>query len=235
LGLLYADRGKLGKAEQMHERALQGYEEALGSNHTSTLATVNNLGLLYKGQGKLSEAEQMYERALRGYEEALGPNHTTTLQTVNNLGSLYGKQGKLSEAQQMFERALRGYDAALGSDLVQQYMPALNTLENMGNLYATRGKTPEAHVMYARALSGLSSVLGQSSERCIYLAVKINALPLFRTESEKHTELVTVGEGSAPEHDRRKKSSRLSRRKLVRKVFSQCSLFRSTQLYYTLR
>jgi tetratricopeptide (TPR) repeat protein len=118
VGLLYANQGKLGKAEQMHERALQGYEEALGPIHTSTLGTVNNLGILYANQGKLGEAEQMYERALRGYEEALEPTHTSTLQTVNNLGALYADQGKLGEAEQMYERALEGYEETLGKDSV---------------------------------------------------------------------------------------------------------------------
>jgi Tfp pilus assembly protein PilF len=50
----------------MFERALQGYEKALGPEHTSTLNTVNNLGNLYADQGKLGEAERMYERALQG-------------------------------------------------------------------------------------------------------------------------------------------------------------------------
>ncbi|OBT52297.1 hypothetical protein VE04_07697, partial [Pseudogymnoascus sp. 24MN13] len=58
LGFLYADQGKLVEAEQMYQRALQGYEKAWGLEHTSTLNTVNNLGNLYKNQGKLVEAEQ---------------------------------------------------------------------------------------------------------------------------------------------------------------------------------
>src|SRR2546423_3731577 len=66
LGNLYADQGKLVKAEQMFQRALQGYKKAWGPEHTSTLRTVNNLGLLYKSQGKLVKAEQMYQRALQG-------------------------------------------------------------------------------------------------------------------------------------------------------------------------
>jgi hypothetical protein len=64
--------------------ALQGKEDALGPDHTSTLDTVNNLGLLYANQGKLAEAEKMYIRALQRCEEALGPDHTSTLSTVNN-------------------------------------------------------------------------------------------------------------------------------------------------------
>jgi hypothetical protein len=70
LGNLYTDQGKLAKAEQMYQRALQGNEKALGAEHTSTLDTVNNLGLLYRNQGKLAEAEQMYQRALQGKEKA---------------------------------------------------------------------------------------------------------------------------------------------------------------------
>ncbi|GKU15484.1 unnamed protein product, partial [Fusarium langsethiae] len=94
-GNLYADQGRLDKAEAMYERALEGKEKALGPGHTSTLETVNNLGSLYKAQGRLDKAEAMYERALQGYEKALGPEHTSTLNTVNNLGNLYRNQGRL--------------------------------------------------------------------------------------------------------------------------------------------
>ncbi|KAF2818243.1 FabD/lysophospholipase-like protein [Ophiobolus disseminans] len=156
LGNLYADQGKLGKAEQMFERALRGKEEALGPTHTSTLDTVNNLGILYKDQGKLGEAEQMYERALRGKEEALGPTHTSTLDTVNNLGILYKDQGKLGKAEQMFERALRGKEEALGPT----HTSTLDTVNNLGALYANQGKLGEAEQMYERALRGYQEALG---------------------------------------------------------------------------
>jgi hypothetical protein len=39
-------KAKLGEAEKMYQRALQGYEKALDAEHTSTLNTVNNLGNL---------------------------------------------------------------------------------------------------------------------------------------------------------------------------------------------
>ncbi|CAG8982451.1 hypothetical protein HYALB_00013982 [Hymenoscyphus albidus] len=84
LAMIFGDQDKLVEAEQMYQRALQGYKKALGPDHTSTLNTVNNLGNLYSDQGKLVEAEQMYQRALQGKEKALGPDHTSTLNTVNN-------------------------------------------------------------------------------------------------------------------------------------------------------
>jgi tetratricopeptide (TPR) repeat protein len=156
LGQLYANQGKLIEAEQMYDRALQGKEEALGHNHTSTLRTVGNLGILYKNQGKLAEAEQMYERALRGKEEALGPNHTSTLRTVGNLGLLYKNQGKLAEAQQMYERALQGKEEARGLN----HTSTLKSVNNRGNLYRNQGRLAEAEQMYERALRGHEETLG---------------------------------------------------------------------------
>ncbi|KAB2098597.1 hypothetical protein AG0111_0g13155 [Alternaria gaisen] len=194
LGNLYADQGRLGEAEKMYDRALRGYEEALGVGHSLTLNTVNNLGALYAAQGKLDEAEQMFERALRGKEEALGVGHSSTLDTVGNLGNLYADQGRLGEAEQMYERALRGYEA-FGSVRVQQYLPALNTLQNMGDLYGTRAESGKARAVYTRALSGLSSVLGASSERCIGLAAKIDALPSPSGEREGYSNLPAASNG----------------------------------------
>ncbi|ENH98684.1 hypothetical protein COCC4DRAFT_54853 [Bipolaris maydis ATCC 48331] len=217
LGILYKDQGKLAESEILLEQALHWRKEAFGPNHTSTIETINNLGILYVEQGKLVEAEKMYKQALRGYEEKLGPSHSSTLQTISNIGLLYAKQGRLDESEQMYEQALQGYEA-LGSVRVQQYMPALNTLENMGNLYAKQADVAKARAVYARALSGLTSVLGQSSERCMSLAAKMDALPSPRKE-RRTAGTSTVGESSAQQHDRIKKSSGLSIRRLVKKVF----------------
>ena len=53
-----------------YQQALREYEKALGLEHISSLATVNNLGLLYADQGKMEEAEEMYHWALKGVEKA---------------------------------------------------------------------------------------------------------------------------------------------------------------------
>ena len=120
LGLLFANQGKLVEAEQMFQRALQGYEKAWGPDHTSMLDTVNNLGNLYLNQGKLVETEQMFQRALQGYEKAIGPDNITTyvpgLNTILNLGRLFERQADLAKARTMFSKALRGYEQVFGSD-----------------------------------------------------------------------------------------------------------------------
>src|SRR5260221_558986 len=103
-GNFYRIHGRHQDAKVMFELALAGYEKAWGTEHPSTLDTVNNLGNLYSDQGRYKVAEMMYKRALAGYEKAWGPEHTSTLKTVNNLGALYESQGRLEDAEMMYER-----------------------------------------------------------------------------------------------------------------------------------
>ena len=113
---LYMDQVVTKRQRPCMNKALEGYEKALGLEHLSTLEIVNSLGTLYKSQGKLVEAEAMYERALVEKEKTLGPQHTSTLGTVNNLGNFYVSKGKLAKAEAMYERALAGTEKALGSN-----------------------------------------------------------------------------------------------------------------------
>jgi tetratricopeptide (TPR) repeat protein len=155
LGNLYSDQGKLKEAEEMYQRALVGYDKALGPDHTSTLFTVNSLGNIYRNQGKLKEAEEMFQRALAGYEKALGPDHMSTLLVVNNLGNLYRNQGKLKEAEEMYQRALVGREKALGPD----HTSTLNSVHCLGILYSNQGKLKKAEEMFQRALIGHEKAL----------------------------------------------------------------------------
>ncbi|KAJ5319624.1 uncharacterized protein N7506_012328 [Penicillium brevicompactum] len=74
LGNLYSNQSKLKEAEEMLQRALTGYEKALGLDHTSTLMTANNLGILYKDQDKLKKAEGIYVEEMRDSREVASSN-----------------------------------------------------------------------------------------------------------------------------------------------------------------
>ena len=178
---LYQQNYMNAEAENMYQRALDGYEKAWGPDHTSTLDTVNNLGALYADQGKHSEAEKMYRRALDGKEKAWGPDHTSTLDTVNNLGNLYADQGKHSEAEKMYWRALDGYEKAWGPD----HTSTLDTVNNLGNLYADQGKHSEAEKMYRRALDGKEKAWGPDHTSTLDT---VNNLGNLYADQGKHSE-----------------------------------------------
>ena len=87
----------------------------LGSEHISTLDTVNSLGLLYADQGKVDEAEKMYQRAINGFEKTLGPRLVSTyVPALNTAAILYVALGRTDEAIDMYYRALCGLELVLG-------------------------------------------------------------------------------------------------------------------------
>jgi tetratricopeptide (TPR) repeat protein len=98
LGLLYADQGKLGEAEKMYMRALQGYEEALGpetvERYIPALNTVWNLGNLFQAQKELIQAKQMFQRALAGFKVVLGASCAQSQQLEHALASLDATESK---------------------------------------------------------------------------------------------------------------------------------------------
>ena len=96
-------QNKLDEAELLYKRVLEGQEEMLGSNHSYTLTTVNNLAFLLKTQGKINEAIPLFERELRGMEEIHGRNHPDTIYSAKNLVKLLKQQGRIDEANALVQ------------------------------------------------------------------------------------------------------------------------------------
>jgi len=98
LGDVLSRHGRYKQAMELYERALAGYEEALGVDHPDTLGTVNNMALVFGHQGQHEKALELYERALVGYEKALGVDHVDALPTVSNMAFIFKKQGQYGKA-----------------------------------------------------------------------------------------------------------------------------------------
>jgi tetratricopeptide (TPR) repeat protein len=68
LGSLYNSLGRVNEAEEMYERALTGYTEALGQEALKTyipaLKIARNMANLFQQRGRVQEAEQFYGQAL---------------------------------------------------------------------------------------------------------------------------------------------------------------------------
>ena len=104
LAMLLHEQGKLGEAEPLYRRALEGRQAKLGADHPDTLSSLFNLALLLAQQGKLGEAEQLYRRALEGRQAKLGADHPDTLTSLNNVANLLMEQGKHADAGNLFPR-----------------------------------------------------------------------------------------------------------------------------------
>lgn len=80
LGGLYVLQGKITEAEQMLNRALQGYEKALGTDDIMTsisaLDTICCLGAVAEYQADLKKPRILYSKALVGSEKVYGPDHS---------------------------------------------------------------------------------------------------------------------------------------------------------------
>jgi hypothetical protein len=82
----------------MFQRALQGYEKALGVENITTyilaLNTIWNLGSLFEEGTDLAKARIMYSKALAGYEKVMGPNHPESHSLRESLQALDTLTGK---------------------------------------------------------------------------------------------------------------------------------------------
>jgi tetratricopeptide (TPR) repeat protein len=92
LGNLYSDQGKLAEAEAMYDRALQGYEDALGlelaSSYLPVLNTMFVFGDLFSQTGRKDMAKAIYNRALSGYTTVQGPSSDRCRQLEDRLQAL---------------------------------------------------------------------------------------------------------------------------------------------------
>ncbi len=92
-------------ANPLYQQALVIREKALGLEHPSVAASLNNLALLYHAQGKYAEAEPLYKRSLAIWEKALGPEHPQVATSLENYAALLRELDRNAEAEKLEERA----------------------------------------------------------------------------------------------------------------------------------
>ena len=165
LGLLYSEKGLLGKAELELEDALKLKEKIYGQNDILLVTTLNNLGLLYKNQNLLNVSEFNFLRAL----DILIKNKIFKSEQVSmimlNLGSLYlakrftpGKYDYyLYEAESFIKRALEIDEEILGTN----HIKTINTKEHLAGLYQENNNFQKAVIILEEILIARKEILGK--------------------------------------------------------------------------
>src|SRR5271170_4373899 len=95
---------------------ISGKCESAGTEHPSTLTSMNNLAMVLRDQGKYEQAEEMFRQALRLRETVLGKKHPDILTSMYNLAYVLSNRKRFSEANALYQRALNSYGKNLTPD-----------------------------------------------------------------------------------------------------------------------
>ena len=97
-------QGQYDRAVVVAKKALAVAEEAVGPDHPSVAASLNNLAVLYDAQGQYAQAELLHTRALAIGEQALGQDHPSVAMSLENMAALYRQTGKDKAAETLEKR-----------------------------------------------------------------------------------------------------------------------------------
>lgn len=116
VGRCQATLGQYLAAEMTHRQVLSLIERSLGSEHTSTLRSMNEVGRALTSQGRYEEAENMHRQTLASRKKVLGPEHPDTLTSMNDLALVLYYQGKYEEAEVKSRQTLAARKKVLGPE-----------------------------------------------------------------------------------------------------------------------
>ncbi|NES76088.1 MAG: tetratricopeptide repeat protein [Okeania sp. SIO1H4] len=185
LGLQHYYQGKYTEALPLFQRSLAILEKALGADHPSVAASLNNLAVLYRDQGNYTEALPLFQRSLAILEKALGANHPEVAQSLNNLAQLYQYQGNYSQALPLFQRSLAINEKALGAD----HPEVASSLNNLAGLYRDQGNYTEALPLLQRSLAIKEKALGANH---LSVALSLNNLAGLYRDQGNYTEALPL-------------------------------------------
>jgi tetratricopeptide (TPR) repeat protein len=109
LGLVYADRGDLERAERYGREALQAYRRM--DDPLGVADALGNLGNIYRKRGELCRAEEQYRQILDIHQQFPDPRSEASALTA--LGNVCLLRGRLEKAQEHYNRAEEHYSRAL--------------------------------------------------------------------------------------------------------------------------
>jgi len=157
LGLVYADRDDLDRAEETYRKALAIHEEI--GDRLGQARCLGNLGLVYADRGDLDKAEEHQKRALAIDQET--GNRLGQAQDLGNLGNVYRQRGDLDKAEEHYRRVLGIHQE------VPNLLSRATTLGNLGLVHLQRGHLDKAEEHFNKALAIYQEIgnrLGQAKQ-----------------------------------------------------------------------
>jgi serine/threonine protein kinase/tetratricopeptide (TPR) repeat protein len=144
------------EAERHLSAAVKIHTRLLGTEHISTLTSMNNLALVFEDQDRFAEAEQLHLESLEISRRLLGAEHPDTLSSMHNLAVVYNSQGRHAEAEALNLETLEIRQRVLGPEHP-------DTLKSMGFLviqHHRQGRLAEAETLSLKTLEIRRRTLG---------------------------------------------------------------------------
>ncbi|CAF0775926.1 unnamed protein product [Didymodactylos carnosus] len=116
LGYIHNGMGRVAKAIEYYENALDIKLKHLPANDSSLASGYNNLANIYRQQSEYEKALSYFHKAIAIDLNAVNPNPNKIANRYNNIGLVYHAQQRYSEALAMFEQCLNIQSEALPSN-----------------------------------------------------------------------------------------------------------------------
>ena len=153
---LFGGRGQWKDAERFQLDALKLHKEVLGSEHPSTLSSMNNLAWTYTNQGRWEEAQKLLIQVVKSRRAKLGADHPDTLSSMGNLAITYKDQGRWEEAEQLARQVMEISTTKLGAN----HRATLASMHILAIIYTKRGRLVEAEKLMVQVMETSKTKLG---------------------------------------------------------------------------
>jgi tetratricopeptide (TPR) repeat protein len=156
-GTCLKEDGRWNDAEAAIVEVLAAEERKFGTEHRSTLISMDSLASILWNLGRPKEAEDLGVKVLEKSKRVLGPEHPLTLATLSNLATTYMKQGRFKEAGELNVQVLETKKKVLGPENPE----TLTVMGNLASTYLNQGRWKEAEELQLEVLETKKRVLGQ--------------------------------------------------------------------------
>lgn len=181
LGEIYIEQSRYMEAEDVLNRSLKLFINAVGPGSEDTANAYNNVAKLRRRQGLMSHCIELNKHALQIRERLFGQMHLSVANSLNNLANAYCETGNFELALNSANRARVIREALLGST----HTLLANTLNILGIIHLKTEKYSEAIDFFTRSIAIKEINLGGGH---IQLFPAVNNLALAYLDEGRYNE-----------------------------------------------
>jgi serine/threonine protein kinase/tetratricopeptide (TPR) repeat protein len=135
----------------------------LGSEHSDTMSSADEIVDLLNHLGKSEEARELDKRTLERRRLVLGPEHPATLKANINLAVTLNAQGEPAEARELLQQVLELQSRTLGPE----HPSTLSTMTRLADVLNEQGEHDKAFKLLVQTVDVRQRVLGPEDPRTL--------------------------------------------------------------------